>query len=342
MSHPPIRVAVQMFGNLRTFEQCAPALRANLLDRYDCDVFLHTWDKLDHNLPTWYNESSKSNPLDVDDGICGRIKALYHPVAFKVETQNFIHDSGKLGPQKLSLQGIKYMFYGQHAANTMRLAHEAKTKTVYDYVITLRPDLLLLRPLVLEDYANEFAFQPKASIHLVHKEISWIEQERFITNPLMLDCMFIAKPDVMTVMTNFFKHADRYLHEMPHLLPHVMINPEIGFREYLWESGVFPRQYRFYYAIKRKQELDDIIIYPPEILTPSFKRYLYLKKKKRSLFLLFRKIILWNIAISCFLIPNFIQKPLIRYFNAKLKNKGKIRKNSYLEKIIKHLDRKSF
>ena len=43
MNRYQLKIAVQLFGHFRTFEKCAQALKENLLDRYDCDVFIHTW-----------------------------------------------------------------------------------------------------------------------------------------------------------------------------------------------------------------------------------------------------------------------------------------------------------
>ena len=47
-----LKIAICFFGHLRSFKRCAPALKRCFLDKYDCDLFIHTWDMLNHNTKT--------------------------------------------------------------------------------------------------------------------------------------------------------------------------------------------------------------------------------------------------------------------------------------------------
>ena len=53
-----MKIAVQLFGHLRTFRECHSYLAKHLLDLYECDVFVHTWSFEDHVDPTWHKESN--------------------------------------------------------------------------------------------------------------------------------------------------------------------------------------------------------------------------------------------------------------------------------------------
>ena len=83
------KIAVQMFGHLRTFEHTYKSFFENLInpnkeDGYEIDIFIHTWDKLEanatyHNLNidlsnktiSWYCDSTNGqvgNQLGTKDG----------------------------------------------------------------------------------------------------------------------------------------------------------------------------------------------------------------------------------------------------------------------------------
>lgn len=54
MENQQKHIAIQLFGHLRTYEKLAPyfiknVVNENALDGYKIDIFIHTWDELDHN-----------------------------------------------------------------------------------------------------------------------------------------------------------------------------------------------------------------------------------------------------------------------------------------------------
>ena len=49
-----MKIAVCFFGHLRTFKRCAPYIKLNLLEHYDCDLFMHTWSDYNHQTKTWH------------------------------------------------------------------------------------------------------------------------------------------------------------------------------------------------------------------------------------------------------------------------------------------------
>ena len=61
-----LKIAVCFFGHLRTFEKCAPKLRENMLNKYNCDIFMHTWDKLNHNTLTWHANEFQKYDTNID------------------------------------------------------------------------------------------------------------------------------------------------------------------------------------------------------------------------------------------------------------------------------------
>ena len=149
-----MKIAIQMFGHLRTYQQCHEALKKNLLDLYDCDIFIHTWDSLDHNTQTWH-DFRMPNAGQSEDNIEQIIQDVYHPKAFKVEKQ-IVKDEGYIDVstdnKKISFFGMKSMFYSMKEADALRRSYQKEHNIQYDYVIVIRPDICLYQPFNIEKY----------------------------------------------------------------------------------------------------------------------------------------------------------------------------------------------
>lgn len=149
-----MKIAVQMFGHLRTYDRCYGKLFENLINRYDCDIFIHTWDSVDHNTQTWHNYKvdDKLSPSEIKN----RVTEYYKPTALKIEKQN-VQDEGVIIAQDkaISVFGIRSMLYSMAQANLLREEYQQKTGTHYDYVVVIRPDIELWQPLVLEEFIQK-------------------------------------------------------------------------------------------------------------------------------------------------------------------------------------------
>lgn len=149
-----MRVAVQLYGHLRTFELCYKRLYECLINLYQCDVFIHTWDTLDHATQTWHNFKMKGN-YDPEE-IKTKVIDCYHPKKYIVEKQE-ARDEGCIVAQhkSISVYGIKAMLYSMQQVNKLRVEYEEETKQRYDYIVMLRPDVELWLPLELPSYIDD-------------------------------------------------------------------------------------------------------------------------------------------------------------------------------------------
>lgn len=156
-----MKIAIQFYGHLRTFEQTYKSVQQNLFDRYDCDVFIHTWDELQHRTVTWYDQGDQCDK--VDDAYIEKIHEYYDPKSLLIESQvmpedDIVLQSHVISDAVMSLTGIKYLFYSQYKANELRKEYQKKTNTEYDYVLVIRPDVLLKNPLCIEAYITQQEF----------------------------------------------------------------------------------------------------------------------------------------------------------------------------------------
>lgn len=147
-----MKIAVLLFGHLRTFEQCWQGLRDNLLSQYDCDVFIHTWDETDHNTLTWHNREVK--PVAVTEETLKLVREHYGPKALLVEHQQPIEEecfTFLIEPYTtVSTASWHYMFESLDKANRLRREYQERMAVQYDLVFATRPDIALYHPLDLE------------------------------------------------------------------------------------------------------------------------------------------------------------------------------------------------
>lgn len=154
-----LKIAVLLHGHLRNFEECADYLNNNLLSHYDCDVFIHTWDALDHNSETWHEQRIEASV--VDKKLEEIITTKYHPKGLIIEHQEKY-------PFEKSITGLRYvpelrfssaipyfMFYSTEKANKLRLEYEKQEGISYDYIVVTRPDVRLKRYFNIGYYLNE-------------------------------------------------------------------------------------------------------------------------------------------------------------------------------------------
>jgi len=143
-----MKIAVMFFGHLRTFEETHTFTMTNLIERYDCDIFMHTWDEIDSSTLAWNNKAQRQKDISWD-----AVEKIYKPKKLKVEHQETKEDQIVVSldeSRKTSLNGMKFMFYSMEQANKQRYDYELETGMKYDIVLCIRPDIAVYNFLDIE------------------------------------------------------------------------------------------------------------------------------------------------------------------------------------------------
>lgn len=140
-----MKLAICLSGHLRRFEHTARSLLTYVKAQHDCDIFLHTWDRLGYSALYKIDVTQ-----DLTHKYISRIETLYKPKKSIIESSLFIEEL-KLQSQQYAphLQNIPKpvahmasMFYKIYAANELRKQYEIESGVQYDWIIRSRPDLL--------------------------------------------------------------------------------------------------------------------------------------------------------------------------------------------------------
>jgi hypothetical protein len=145
------RIAIQLFGHLRTFRKTFESFHKNLVRPhqeagYDVDIFLHTWDVLEMiNNDAWHKANSSLCGVKVSEDDIQFIKTHYSPKDFLIEEQT---------PEKI--RG-----YSMNAVQELRKRYETKETVKYDWCIMTRPDIFFCTPFLVDSYIETYETHPE-------------------------------------------------------------------------------------------------------------------------------------------------------------------------------------
>lgn len=148
-----IKTALCISGHLRTFEDNFESVKINILDRMNCDVFIHTWDIMG----IAYRPCDSRLYSIETQRLVNKIQNLYNPKKLVIEpTKNFsitpLMQSRLLDHRDIS--GILSMFYKIEACNNLKKDYEKEKQFSYDCVIRFRGDLFMETPMPVDVNTN--------------------------------------------------------------------------------------------------------------------------------------------------------------------------------------------
>lgn len=232
------KIAVCFFGHLRSYKKCAPFLRKNFLNYYDCDLFMHTWETLDHSTKTWHNLKKIEGSTNKDD----IIKSYGKFNGIKIEKQN-VEDIGVLRIIKnyqgkentISIFGILSMFHSIVESINLQKKYSIEHNIKYNYILFIRPDIWIKNPLKIHNILDSlsdnqiqsgfFTFYNNAS-----SAVSGFEDMS------ATDLVFFAKPETMTSIVDNLGSIKEKL-KPDTIVPYC---PEFIFIKLVRESGFIP------------------------------------------------------------------------------------------------------
>ena len=164
-----MKIAVCLSGNLRTYKETYIAWKTYFYEKYDCDVFLHTWDfagpntrhidnmrsPADYTLPIGYNIQELYdvyNFTDVTiDKYYPKFYNKFYDDAQRIMFNRIYCSDGKYDPvndvrifnRELDFINYHSMWYKRWKCFDMMQMHALHNNIQYDLIIVSRPDLNL-------------------------------------------------------------------------------------------------------------------------------------------------------------------------------------------------------
>lgn len=245
-----MKIAIQLFGHMRTFQKCSLSLFSNLIQYYDCDLFIHTWSDLNYKV---------SEPLDSQQQEKFKEKILneYQPKLLKIEKQSPFDHETLLSPDHMlkdqgflstPQDGITNMLYSMYTVNQLRKSHEHLYNIKYDYVIFIRPDIMLHEQFNISLYEQEFLFNPNTVVAFLDRLLLILHNDRFDAIPLTSDLFLLTKPDIASRLFKSLPKPESYYSNFFHKTGFCA---EKIFQEYVKQQGIALRYYQIPLTILR-------------------------------------------------------------------------------------------
>lgn len=191
-------LAICLFGHLRTFEKTyinfyKHIVDANIIDGYDIDIFIHTWDKMSADYGTWYYKkysfNNKLNEIDVDLCVRNRINEIYKPKELFIET-------------------LPKNTHGQKISRKKVLSLVEKSHITYDCIMFTRPDLLFKKDLKIDNFFNLYKFEKTKMLNLE------IDDTYFFTSSNIFKRMPVADPRYVNECDLLAFHSSHVLNNL--------------------------------------------------------------------------------------------------------------------------------
>jgi hypothetical protein len=143
-----MKVAILISGQPRNFEQGYAELKAAYLDRYDCDVFFHTWQDTTFKATQFFHDRP-ANEYTMEASWNERLLDLYKPKRHLFEEPKVFDNKQIIDPiWRQPLQNSKSMWYSVHKAfSLVDNSYDVYIRTRFD--LRLEPSLLNLESLDL-------------------------------------------------------------------------------------------------------------------------------------------------------------------------------------------------
>ncbi|WP_294612025.1 hypothetical protein [uncultured Gilliamella sp.] len=247
------RIAIQLFGHLRTFEYTFESfnkylLKENILDDYQIDIFIHTWNELDHATINYRNLDGKAlTDKSLTNEELSLVNKLYQPKKIVVESQLDCQDEvliEKIGRFPRAKKGCLNNSYTIYIVNKLRNEYELENNIHYDWVIVTRPDIFFKSPFRIDNiiscYVNfGLKIPDKAIFHGFNPfgRGNLIEDPRFLAGS---DLIFFGKPE------NIDKSSSLYTEFNDNIFPENFYCMEVWWANF-WkkkEMTLFPINYR--------------------------------------------------------------------------------------------------
>jgi hypothetical protein len=278
-----LKIAVELFGHLRTYRQCHNSLQKHLLSKYECDVFLHTWSTINHTTQTWHkNKMINKNASTYERE--EELKKIYNLKGVCIEKQEAA-DLGNIivNNKKMSIFGISCMFHSMKESNRLREEYSKKHEIDYDFVVMVRPDIHLKKEFSIEKFIDRLTIEEinKSCFAAGNPLGALLSEFRMLG---ATDLLFFAKPELLS---DVFQSVDRILEN---LAPNKSFNhgPEYFLPKAIQDLGYKPVLLNYTFG-------DHFDIVRPATLSMIIRQILRLRIRKTGIIIYLLQFLVTNV-----------------------------------------------
>ena len=154
-----MKVALCLSGQIRNWKKCFDSIEKQILEKYNCDVFIHTWNTIGNPVPHHYDINFKHNLELIDMDILKK----YHPKKIKIDFPNYELFKNKIPNSRF--YNTLMMWYSVYNSNKLKCEYEYENNLIYDVNIRCRFDTLFENFEINEVKENTIYLPPNENIN---------------------------------------------------------------------------------------------------------------------------------------------------------------------------------
>ncbi|OCG57378.1 hypothetical protein A9G42_08715 [Gilliamella sp. Nev6-6] len=210
-------IAIQFFGHLRTFEFTFNSFKRNLLDEnvldgYKIDIFIHTWDELDHSTINYrnLNGNALTDKLLTNEYI-SLVNKFYQPRKLVIESQLDCQNEvliEKIGRFPRAKKGCLNNSYSIYMVNRLRKEYQLEKDINYDWIIVTRPDIFFKSPFRIDSILSCYLkFGLAIPENVIFHGFNPFGRGNMVEDPNFLagsDLIFFGRPEVIDKSSSLY------------------------------------------------------------------------------------------------------------------------------------------
>lgn len=216
------RLAIQLFGHLRTFEHTYGSFYNNLIKPneekgYEIDLFAHVWDEIEYNALQWHNENfpelrgKKLTPEQIKF-----FEENYKPTKWEYTPQLTTEDD-TLYPEftggKCAYRTMINVWYTKYRVNEIRKEYEKENNVIYDFVLNTRADIEYFSPFCIDEIIKPYEHllkhyentENKLFYSGCHRDLP-VKEDKLLAAS---DVLYFARPDVMNKISLIYPELNK-------------------------------------------------------------------------------------------------------------------------------------
>jgi hypothetical protein len=212
------RIAVLIIGELRTFDNkdLISHNNKNLFDKYNCDVFISTWDNRGYSFNhgniinrNRHNENINENMIKSVYKRCKKINIENHKkwVDDLPKEYKNIYDKGLYNGDILSPSTAFEQLYKLKNVNDLKNEYEKEFNFNYDIVIKFRPDMCLIES-IDHEYINNFC-----KINNTFNKLYHLNPPSIYDPNRIYDIFFISNSQNMNIISESYENILKLIND---------------------------------------------------------------------------------------------------------------------------------
>lgn len=216
------RLAIQLFGHLRTFEHTYESFYNNLIKPneekgYKIDLFAHVWDEIEYNALQWHNENfpelrgKKLTPEQINF-----FEENYKPTKWEYTPQLTTEDD-TVYPEftggKTAYRTMINVWFSKYRVNEIRRKYQEENNIKYDFVMNTRADVQYFSPLLIDEIIKPYETLLKNCETMNNKLFySGCHRDMPVKEDILLaasDVIYLAKPDVLDKVSLIYPELNK-------------------------------------------------------------------------------------------------------------------------------------